>query len=88
VDASLLPRGGTASDRLVLAWSSQKLLLWNAGATVATAVCRAIPRPGRGTSRAQGLVLQLAEPACGSPRINASDPGQRLTRTRSRRWAG
>jgi hypothetical protein len=31
-DASLLPRGGTASARLALAWSSHRLLLWNAGA--------------------------------------------------------
>jgi hypothetical protein len=31
-DASLIPRGGTASARLALAWSSQRLLLWNAGA--------------------------------------------------------
>jgi hypothetical protein len=29
--ASLLRRGGTASALLALAWSSQKLLLWNAG---------------------------------------------------------
>src|ERR1700730_2274742 len=32
VDASLLPRGGTASARRALAWSSHRLLLWNAGA--------------------------------------------------------
>src|SRR5580692_1486561 len=31
VDASLLPRGGTASASLALAWSSHRLLLWNAG---------------------------------------------------------
>src|SRR5882672_7551296 len=31
-DASLIPRGGTASARLALAWSSQRLLLLNAGA--------------------------------------------------------
>src|ERR1700688_601610 len=31
-DASLLPRGGTASVRLPLAWSSHRLLLWDAGA--------------------------------------------------------
>ena len=31
VDAALLPRGGTASARLALAWSSHRLLLWNAG---------------------------------------------------------
>jgi hypothetical protein len=31
VDASLLPWGGTASARLALAWSSHRLLLWNAG---------------------------------------------------------
>jgi hypothetical protein len=31
VDASLLPRGGTASARLALAWSSHRLLLWSAG---------------------------------------------------------
>jgi hypothetical protein len=30
-DASLLPRGATASARLALAWSSHRLLLWNAG---------------------------------------------------------
>jgi hypothetical protein len=32
VGASLLPRDATASARLALAWSSHKLLLWNAGA--------------------------------------------------------
>src|SRR5690242_9143653 len=32
VDVPLLPRGGTASARLALAWSSQRLLLWSAGA--------------------------------------------------------
>jgi len=32
VGASLLPRGATASACLALAWSSQRLLLWNAGA--------------------------------------------------------
>src|SRR5205807_7857316 len=31
-DVSLLPRGGTASTGLALAWSSQRLLLLNAGA--------------------------------------------------------
>src|SRR3984885_15896322 len=31
-DASLLPRGGTASARLALAWANHRLLLWNAGA--------------------------------------------------------
>ena len=31
-DAPLLPQGGTASARLALAWSSHRLLLWNAGA--------------------------------------------------------
>jgi len=30
-DASLLPRGGTASARLALACWSHRLLLWNAG---------------------------------------------------------
>jgi len=29
-DASLIPRGGTASARLALAWSSHRLLLWKA----------------------------------------------------------
>jgi hypothetical protein len=31
-DASLIPRGGTASARLALAWSSQRHLLWVAEA--------------------------------------------------------
>jgi hypothetical protein len=31
VHASPLPRGGAASARLALAWSSHRLLLWNAG---------------------------------------------------------
>src|ERR1700683_3450902 len=57
VDASLRPRGGTARARRALAGSSHRLLLWNAGVRVATAACRAVPRPGPGTSRAQGLVL-------------------------------
>src|SRR5260221_4642773 len=30
-DGSLLPRGGRAGALLALAWSSHKLLLWNAG---------------------------------------------------------
>ncbi len=58
-DASLIPRGGTASARLALAWSSQRLLLWGCRGTVAAAACRTVPRPGRGTSRAQGLVLRM-----------------------------
>src|SRR5439155_12495964 len=33
-DASLIPRGGTASARLALAWSSQRLLLWGCRGTV------------------------------------------------------
>src|SRR6202451_1955960 len=31
VDAAVLPRGGTASARLGLAWSSHRLLLWMPG---------------------------------------------------------
>jgi hypothetical protein len=51
---SMVPRGGTASARLALAWSSHVLLLWNAGHTVAAAACRTVPGPGRATSRAGG----------------------------------
>src|SRR5580704_736614 len=58
MDASLLPRGGTASARLALAWSSHRLLLWNAGARWPRQ--RAAHSRGRGEepSRAQGLVLR------------------------------
>ena len=45
-DASLLPRGGTASARLALAWSSHRLLLCNAGARR--------PRHHAGQSRGRG----------------------------------
>src|SRR5260370_31780216 len=48
-DASLLPRGGTASARLALAWSSQRLLLWNAGAPGPRQ--HAPQSPGRGEER-------------------------------------
>src|SRR5258708_24292712 len=46
VDASLLPRGGTASARLALAWSSHRLLLRNAGTRW--------PRQHAAQSRARG----------------------------------
>src|SRR5205807_8569744 len=71
VDASLLPRGGAASARLALAWSSHRLLLWNAGArwprqhaAQSRGRARNVPSAGPGASN--------AEPACGSPRINAA----------------
>ena len=57
-DASLLPRGGTASARLALAWSSQRLLLVECRGPVATAACRTVPRTGRGTSRAEGRCFE------------------------------
>ena len=57
VDASLLPRGGRASARLALAWSSHRLLLWNAGHGGHGSMPHS-PAAGRVTSRAQGLVLR------------------------------
>src|ERR1700735_93782 len=50
-DASLLPRRGTGSARLALAWSSHRLLLWNAGARwprqhAAQSLGRGEERPG------------------------------------------
>ena len=45
--------------------------------------------PGRDEKRPeQRAWCSNAEPACGSPRINAADLGRRLTRTRSRRCVG
>src|SRR5580658_7771279 len=70
VDASLLARGGTASTSLALAWSSHRLLLWNAGTQwprqhAAQSRGRARNVPGRGSGAVN------AELACGSPTINA-----------------
>jgi hypothetical protein len=45
-DASLIPRGGTASARLALAWSSQRLLLLYAEAGRRGSM-PPVPRPGR-----------------------------------------
>src|ERR1700692_2950361 len=75
VDASLLPRGGTASPRLALAWSSHRLLLWNAGTRwprqhAAQSRGRDENVPGRGPGALH------AEPTCGSPTIDASKPRQ------------
>ena len=84
VDASLLPRGGTASARLALAWSSHRLLLWNAGARwprqhAAQSRGRGEERPGRRAGASN------AEPTCRSPTIDAARLGRPLTRTLSRR---
>jgi hypothetical protein len=51
-DASLISRGGTASARLALAWSSQRFLLWHAEAWsprqhAAQSRDRGDERPGR-----------------------------------------
>jgi hypothetical protein len=48
-DVSLLPRGGTASARLALAWSSHKLLLRNAEARWPRQHAAQSPVPGRET---------------------------------------
>src|SRR5690242_14877732 len=42
-DAMLLPRGGTASARLALAWWSHRFSPLEYLATVATAACRTVP---------------------------------------------
>src|SRR5437660_7820850 len=42
-DASLIPRGGTASAHLALAWSSQKTSPSGCRGTVAAAACRTVP---------------------------------------------
>ena len=57
VDASPLPRGATASARLALAWSSQRLLLWNAATRWPRQHGTQSPWPG-GTSRAEGLCFE------------------------------
>src|ERR1700691_4655049 len=75
VDASLLPRGATASARLALAWSNHRLLLWNAG----TQWPRQHAAQSRGRARngpARGPGAVNAEPPCGSPTINAGGPRQ------------
>ena len=86
-DAPLLPRGGTASARLALAWSSHRLLLWNAGAPW--------PRQHAAQSRSRGEKPPEHRAWCSGRRADSriskdqrSGPGKRLTRTRSRRWAG
>src|SRR4029077_19365938 len=71
-DASLIPRGGTASARLALAWSSQRLLLLYAEARsprqhAAQSHDRAMNVP------ASGPDAMNAEPNRGSPR-SASGP--------------
>src|SRR5439155_11530706 len=77
-DASLLPRGGTASARLALAWSSQRLLLVECRGPVATAACRTVPRTGRGTSRAEGRCFERRADSriCGDLRDQRSGPRQ------------
>jgi hypothetical protein len=79
VDAPLLPRSGSASARLALALWSHRSLLCNAGATVATAACRTVPTPGRGTSRAQGLSERRA--GLRTSTIDAAGLGRPFTRT-------
>src|SRR5215831_2178202 len=68
VDASPLPRGATASARLALAWSSHRLLLWNAGTRWPRQ--HAAQSHGRGEKRPGHRPGALnTEPACGSPTI-------------------
>ena len=83
----LLSRDGTASARLALAWSSHRLLLRDAGARwprqhAAQSRCRGEERPEH---KAWSFD---AEPACGSPRVDAADLSKRLTRIRSRLRVG
>src|SRR5260370_38952714 len=61
VDASLLPRGGTASARLALAWSSHTLLLWNAGTRWPRQ--HAAQSRGRGEERPGHKALVLRTPS-------------------------
>ena len=61
-DAPLLPRDGTASARLALAWSSHKLLLWNAGARWPRQHAAQSHGRGRRTSPGRGPVASDAEP--------------------------
>ena len=73
-DASLLPRGGTASARLALAWSSHRLLLCNAGARWPRQ--HAAQSRGRGDERpGQRAWCSERRAACGSPRIDAAGLG-------------
>src|SRR6266567_3020300 len=84
VDVSLLPRGGTASARLALAWSSHRLLLWNVGARWPRQ--HAAQSRGRGEERPEHRDWCFERRAdCGSPRIDAAGLDNRLTRTRNHR---
>src|ERR1700730_13698260 len=79
VDASLLPRGGTASAGLALAWSSHRLLLWNAATRwprqhAAQSRGRGENVPGRGPGALN------AEPACGAPPLRAACLGRAFSR--------
>src|SRR5215469_8336035 len=56
VDTSLLPRGGTASARLALAWSSHRLLLWMPGHGGHGSMPLS-PAAGARKSQAEGLML-------------------------------
>jgi hypothetical protein len=84
VVASLLPRGATASAYLALAWSNHRLLLWNAGHSGHGNMPHS-PAAGRGNIPARGPGAVNAEPACGSPTINADGPRQAFTRPLNRR---
>ena len=66
-DASLLPRDGTASALLALAWSSHKLLLWNAGHGGRGSMPLS-PTDGARNVPGRGPVASDAEPACNSTR--------------------
>src|ERR1700677_3525433 len=88
VDAPLLPRGGTASTGLALAWSSHRLLLWNAAARC-HGTCR--KNPAAGARNVPGHTAWYLERRAGLriSKDQRSGPGKHLTRTRSRRgWAG
>ena len=70
--APLLPRGGTDSARLALAWSSHRLLLCTARPRWPRQHAAHSPAAGAKNVPGTGPSASNAEPACGSPRINAA----------------
>src|SRR5580693_10785922 len=80
--ASLLRRGGTASALLALAWSSQKLLLWNAGHG-GHGIVPLSPADGTRNVPGSGPLASDAEPGLRISEDQRSGHGRRL-RTRNR----
>src|SRR5215469_11401549 len=86
VDASLLPRGATASARLALAWSSHRLLLWVPGHGGHGSMPHS---PAAGARNPEQRALCFGRRAdCGSLTINAGGLRQAVHTNLSRQWMG